>query len=111
MAGCVYAVMGPTSFLVGFVISEVIAQLSNVTKEGLLMVKKAAEMLSRSFVKCSKKRTIAFWEAHLPSRQSLLTSLCNSSEKEPVPQPNHSFKRSGATGCAAIMRCLRHRSA
>lgn len=81
MTGCVYAVMGSTSFTVGFVISEIIAQLSNVTKESLLMVKKAMEMLLRSFVKCSTRRVIAFWEAHLPSRLSLLTSLCNSSEK------------------------------
>ena len=103
MAGCVYAVMGPTSFLVGFVISEVIAQLSNVTKEGLLMVKKAKEMLSRSFVKCSEKRAIAFWEAHLPSRQSLLTSLCNSSEKE--SSRNLTIRSSGPLrmGCGKLL--------
>lgn len=68
MAGCVYGVAGPMSFFVGFVISEVIAQLSTITREGLLMVKKACEKWSRSFVKCVKKRVIAFWEAHLPSR-------------------------------------------
>jgi hypothetical protein len=81
MTGCVYVVMGPTSFLAGFVISEIIALISNVKKEGLLMVSKALETLSRSFVKCTKKHVIASWEAHLPYRRSLLMSLCNSSEK------------------------------
>jgi len=82
MAGCVYAVTGPTSFFVGFAISEIIAQVSQITKEGLLMIKKALEMRSRSFVKRCKTRAIAFWEAHLPSRLSLLMSSCNPSEKE-----------------------------
>ena len=81
MTGFVYAVMGPTGFLVGFLISECIALIPNVTKEGLLMVNKASEMLSRSFVKCTKKAVSASWEAHLPYRHSLLMSLCNSSEK------------------------------
>lgn len=45
------------------------------------MVNKAKEMLLRPLVKCSTKRVIAFWEAHLPYRLSLLMSLCNSSEK------------------------------
>lgn len=74
MAGFVYVVTGPTSFIVGFVISEIIAQLSTITMEGLLMIKKALEMWSRSFVKCVKERVIAFREAHPPSRQSLLMS-------------------------------------
>lgn len=73
MAGCVYGVTGPTSFLVGFLISELISLISNVKKEGLLMINKAMEMLSRSFVKWSI-RAIAFWEAHLPYRLSLLMS-------------------------------------
>jgi len=105
MAGCVYASTGPASFLAGFVISEIIAQLSNVKLEGLLMVNKASEMLSRSFVKCSKKRVVAFWEAHLPYRQSLLTSLCNPSEKELKSQPNYSLKRTAA-GRSRVLSCV-----
>lgn len=74
MTGCVYLVVGPLGFLPGFVVSEVIAWLSSTGKEDLLMVKKVlGEMLA--YADCSKKRVIAFWEAHLPSRQSLLMSL------------------------------------
>ena len=42
MAGCAHAVMGPTGFLLGFVLSEVIAVLSGITKEDMHMVNKAA---------------------------------------------------------------------
>jgi len=56
------------------------------------MVKKALEMQSRSFVKSFKTRATAFWEAHLPSRHSLLMSSCNPSEKEARHPPNIAFK-------------------
>lgn len=89
MAGCVYAVIGPTSFWLGFAISEIIALLSSLTKEGLLMVKKVSnEMLA--YAKRVKAHFVASWEAHLPSRQSLLMSLCNSSEKD-WPDPGEIF--------------------
>jgi hypothetical protein len=74
MAGFVHLVFGPMGFLAGFMISEFIAWLSNSGKEGLLMVKKAlVEVIA--FAKRIKSRVIASWEAHLPSRQSLLKSL------------------------------------
>ncbi len=67
MAGCVHVVIGPTGFLVGFVISEIIARLSEIDKEGLLMVKK--ELLEvMAYAKRIKGRAVASWEAHLPSR-------------------------------------------
>ena len=94
MAGFVYVVVGSTGFLVGFVISEIIAQLSLIEREGLLMVKKESiEVMS--FAKRIKSRVIASWETHLPSRQSLLMSLCKPSEKEAEIQtvPNPSFNR------------------
>lgn len=84
MAGCAHAVLGPAGFLLGFILSEVIAVLSEITKEDMNMVHKAAVSSEKqlwSCVKSSTKRFIAFWEAHLPYRQSLLMSLCNSSEK------------------------------
>ena len=68
MAGCVHAVVSPTGFLVGFLITEVIAQLSTIKKEGLLMIKKALEISLGSFARCCKARAVASWEAHLPSR-------------------------------------------
>jgi hypothetical protein len=74
MAGCVHVVTGPTGFLVGFVIAEIIARLSDIDKEGLLMVKK--EMFEvMAYAKRIKGRAVASWEAHLPSRHSLLKSL------------------------------------
>jgi hypothetical protein len=74
MAGFVHLVFGPMGFLAGFMISEFIAWLSNSGKEGLLMVKKAlVEVIA--FAKRIKSRVVASWEAHLPSRQSLLKSL------------------------------------
>jgi hypothetical protein len=81
MAGFVYVFTGPTDFAVGFVVSEIVARLSVTSREGLRMVKKALEMRSRSFVECFKAHAIAFWEAHLPSRHSLLMSSCKPSEK------------------------------
>ena len=81
MAGLVYVVIGPTDFWVGFVISEVIGLLSLVRKEGLLMVKKEVNEVM-AYAKRIKGRVITSWEAHLPSRPSLLMSLCDSSEKE-----------------------------
>ena len=80
MAGLVYVVINPTNFWLEFVISEIIALLSTVKKEGLLMIKKVfIEVISHA--KCIKERAVTFWERHLPSRQSLLMSLCKSSEK------------------------------
>ena len=74
MAGCVYVVVNPTSFWLGFVVSEIIAQLSSITTEGLLMIKKAScEVMA--YATRIKGRAIASWEAHLPSRLSLLKSL------------------------------------
>jgi hypothetical protein len=74
MAGFVNVAFDPTGFLLGFAISEVIALLSSIRKEGLLMVKKVMhEVLP--LVKRVTRRIIAFWEIHLPYRQSLLMSL------------------------------------
>lgn len=74
MAGFVYQFFEPTGFLVGFATTEFIAWLSDSGKEGLLMVKKAFfEVIA--FAKRNKGRAIASWEAHLPSRLSLLMSL------------------------------------
>ncbi len=80
MAGLVYVVIGPTNFWLEFVISEIIGLLTSVEKEGLLMVKKVVNEVM-TYAKCIKGRVITSWENHLPSRLSLLMSLCNSSEK------------------------------
>lgn len=102
MAGYTHAVFCPGGFLLGFVVTEVIALLSEITKEDMHMVQKAAVSSGNqlwSCVKSSTKRLIAFWEAHLPYRQSLLMSLCNSSEKALRVLPNNSFK-ADASGAA-----------
>ena len=78
MAGCVHLVWGPMGFFIGFFIAEVIALLSESGKEDMRMVHKAvvsSEKMLWSCVKGSTKRLIAFLEAHLPYRPSLLTSL------------------------------------
>jgi hypothetical protein len=101
MAGCAQAILGPQCFLLGFMLSEVIAVMSEITKEDMRMVHKAAVSSGKylwSCVKSSTNRIIAFWEAHLPSRQSLLTSLCNPSEKGQLP--NNSFKPKPLRGSA-----------
>lgn len=74
MAGCVHMIFGPLGFLVGFVVAEFIAVLSNSRKEDLLMVKKVFKEVI-AYAKRIKGRFIASWEAHLPSRDTLLTSL------------------------------------
>lgn len=74
MAGFVHAVIGPTSFWLGFVITEIIAGLSTVRKEGLLMVKKAAGEVM-AYANRSIKDFIMSWERHLPSGHSPLMSL------------------------------------
>ena len=74
MAGCVYAVFGPTSFWLGFITSEVIAWLSSFRKEGLLMLKKAQSEIMAYAIR-TYRRAIVSWGACLPSRQSLLMSL------------------------------------
>jgi len=81
MAGLVYVVIGPTNFWLGFVISEIIALLSEVGKEGLLMLKKVVNEVM-AYAKRINGRVVTSWEAHLPSGHSLLMSLCNPSEKE-----------------------------
>ena len=82
MAGYVYLCFDPMSFFMGFVVSEFIAWLSTFSgKEGLLMVKKVIfEVIA--FAKRIKGRVIASWEAHLPSRDTLLMSQCKSGEKK-----------------------------
>lgn len=74
MAGFIYVVLGPTGFLLGFLISEILAQLSTVNREDLLMVKKVAHEIM-AYAKSIISRVIASLEAHLPSRLSLLKSL------------------------------------
>jgi hypothetical protein len=74
MAGFVYVVIGPTEFLVAFLISEITAWLSSIRKGDLHMVKKVFfEVIA--YAKRIKGRAVASWEAHLPSRLSLLKSL------------------------------------
>ena len=74
MAGCVYVVVDPTGFWLGFLISEITAQLSSIGKEDLLMVKKAlGEVLA--YAKCFKERVISLLEAYLPYGLSPLKSL------------------------------------
>ena len=74
MAGCAYVVIGPMDFWMGFVISEVIAQISSIEKEGLLMVNKLCST-ALAFAKRNKSRAVAAWEIHLPYGLSLLMSL------------------------------------
>jgi hypothetical protein len=84
MAGCAYEFIGPMDFLVGFLVSEAIALVSEIRKEDMHMILKAVVSSEKQLWSCVKsftKRVVAFWEAHLPFRQSLLKSLCNSSEK------------------------------
>ncbi len=80
MAGLVYVFIGPTNFVLGLLISEIIAWLSTVKKEDLFMVKKVLiEVISSA--KRIKESVSTSWDRHLPSKHSLLMSLCNSSEK------------------------------
>lgn len=82
MAGCVYLCFDPMNFYLGFVVSEFIAWLSIFSgKEGLLMVNKVVREVIAS-AKRTKGRVIASWEAHLPSRGTLLMSPCKSGEKK-----------------------------
>ena len=66
MAGLVHVAFGPTSFLMGFIISEAIGWLSSLEKEGLLMCKKAFGEVS-AYANIIKRHFIASWEATLPS--------------------------------------------
>lgn len=78
MAGCVHMVWGPAGFLLSFLIAEVIALLSEIKKEDIHMVQKAAVSSGKtlwSYVLKSIKRLIGSWEVHLPYRETLLTSL------------------------------------
>lgn len=74
MAGSVLWIIGPTGFIPGFVIAEIISHLSTLTMEDLHMVKKAIHEVM-AYVKRFSSRFIASLGAHLPSRQSLLKSL------------------------------------
>jgi hypothetical protein len=75
MAGIVYLIVGPMNFFMGFGASELIAWLSKLSaKEGLRMFKKVVDEVT-AFARRQKGRIIASWEAHLPSRDSLLMSL------------------------------------
>ena len=59
MAGAVHVFVGPTSFLVGFALTEVIALLSGiVTKEVMPMAQKVLRFV--------KERTIKAGKSHLP---------------------------------------------
>jgi hypothetical protein len=62
------------------VISEMIALLSSLRKEGLLMPRKILNEVM-AYAKSTKGCVITSWDAHLPYRESLLKSLCNPSEK------------------------------
>ena len=84
MAGYIYTVMDPISFSMGFVITKIIALITQLRKEDMHMVQKAVTSSGKalcSYVKTLTKRLIASWEVHLPYRLSLLKSLCNPSEK------------------------------
>jgi hypothetical protein len=75
MAGIVHLSVGPTSFLVGFAVTEVIAWLSKFSKkEVLLMTKKVVDEVT-AFANEQKERAIAFREAHLSFGDTPLTSL------------------------------------
>lgn len=67
MAGLIYVCTDPTGFTVGFVISEIIAQLSTIKMEELLMVKKVA-LEVMAYARRVKSRFIASLEAHLTFR-------------------------------------------
>lgn len=78
MAGCVHMCGEPAGFLLDFLIAEVIAQLSELKKEDIHMVQKAAVLSGKllwSYVSKSIKRLIGPWEVHLPYRENLLMSL------------------------------------
>ena len=74
MTGLFYVAVGPTSLLVGFLVSEACSVFSHlIQKEGTNMINKVQEMF-RSFVCRTKKAVIASWESRLPYRPSLLMS-------------------------------------
>lgn len=74
MAGCFFSTVGSTSFWLNFVVSEIIALLSNAGMEDLLMIEKAIHEVT-AYAKLIRDRIIGSWEIHLPSRLSLLKSL------------------------------------
>jgi hypothetical protein len=81
MTGLVYVAFGPTSFLVGFMVSEACSAISQfIKKEGTHMINKAQEMV-RSFVCCTKRAVIASWESRLPYRQRPADELVRSERK------------------------------
>lgn len=77
MTGFVFLVFGPSSFLLGFIITEVIALFSQLNKEDMHMVKEAVSSSENRLLSYSKslyKACISALGAHLPYRQSLLMS-------------------------------------
>lgn len=97
MAGCVHVVWGPAIFLLAFLIAKVIALLSEIKKEDIHMIQKAAVSSGKllwSYVSKSIKRLISSWEVHLPYRETLLTSTVRIRRKGNEIMPNKAFKRS-----------------
>jgi len=75
MAGFVYLCVGPTSFFINFMISEIIAWLSSKQKGGLLMIKKAFTKIKKVLAHFTIMSIKKSWEAYSPYRVTLLTSL------------------------------------
>ena len=68
MAAIVFMTVGPTSFLVGFAVSEVIGDLSTI-------IAKDVRRMGNAVVKCARERTGNTGKSHLLlSRVTLLTS-------------------------------------
>jgi hypothetical protein len=80
MAGCVYLVVSSTGFWLGFIVGEFITWLSSIGMEGFMMLKKVFNEMLAFVERCSRCAILSL-EAHLPSRLSLLTGLCEPSEK------------------------------
>lgn len=74
MAGAAFLVTGPTDFIAGFVISELISYIATLKMEDFRMVKKAT-LEVMAYVRSIGSRAIASLGAYLPSRRSLLKSL------------------------------------
>ena len=74
MASCVYVAADPTGFWLGFLITEIITQLSSIEKEDFIMVKKALSEVP-AYAKCFKEQVSSLLEAHLPYGLSPLKSL------------------------------------
>ena len=78
MAGVVFVLFKPEQFWVHVVVVEAINVVSShlsQLQEGWTMIKKKGCFEVRSTVQRIARSIICSWEAHLPSRLSLLTSL------------------------------------